>query len=100
MFFVIADKHHFIDMIPSDHYAGVLWKECPWYLKCLYIIVAPFLLVFDMICGTIVHLRVVQGYAAIRNGLFGYSCDMAMYLGYKIKTGRFTIYIINRVFPF
>ena len=78
-------------MIPSDHYAGVLWKECPWYLKCLYVIVAPFLLVFDMIFGTVAHLRVIQGYAAMRNGLFGYSCDMAMYLGHKIKTGRLTL---------
>ena len=47
----------------------------------------PFLLVYDMICGTIVHLRMVQAYAALRNGLFGYSCDLAVYSGQKIKSG-------------
>ena len=72
----------------TTDFAGVLWKECSWYLKCLYVIVAPFLLLFDMIFGTIGHLRVVQGYATMRNGLFGYSCDLAMYSGHKIKTGK------------
>ena len=71
----------------TSDFTSVMWKDCSWYLKCFNIIVAPFLLVYDMICGTIVHLRMVQAYAALRNGLFGYSCDLAVYSGQKIKSG-------------
>ena len=72
----------------TTEFASIMWRECPWYLKCLYVIVAPLLSVYDTICGTIAHLRMIQIYAALRNGLFGYSSDLAVYSGQRIKTGQ------------
>ena len=83
---LFTGNYNFIDITPRD-YAWIVWKECPWYIKCLYIILTPLFLTLGTLTNRCAHLWIVQLYAVLKGGLYGYSCDILMHCGKRINKG-------------